>query len=165
MKKLVALFLTLILLCSNSIIATAKASDIFDNYTTISSTLVRSMDYSAKNFYESTSSRALFTILASCEVALEFNDYLIDVSTTSYVGYNSSSDAISTIFSDGEEYVLVVYFSDVPDLLFVVPTGTAYTFSAANTISKLSNTYEENEKDDLVEIAKLLRMLSRTFDD
>lgn len=148
MKKLVALFLVLTLVCSTTL---AFA----DNYEHFSGTFVSSMCYSVADFYATSSARALFTILASLDAYNAYGRYLLDSSKSSYVGYTADG-LLVTAFYDGNDYNCIVY-SDYLSDLYLLPIESPYELVAERVMEEAMSQYEKNESDVLFEVIQMLQ--------
>lgn len=149
MKKLVALFLVLTLVCSTSL---AFADDDYEHF---SGSLVSALGYSVADFYATPSARALFTVLASLDAHHAYGRYLLDTSKSSYVGYTAEG-VLATLFYDGNDYIYIAYADGLTDL-YLLPIGSPYELVAESAMAGSMSQYEKNEYDVLLEVVQMLQ--------
>lgn len=160
MKKLVVLFLALLLLCSTAFALAEDAADTADNnaaaYVSFDATIIPALDCSAEDFYASASNRAMFTLIASLEANDVYGQYLIDPSKASYVGY--ADGYVMALFFDGSDYICIIYYDAVPDQLTLLPCNNADELFAEQFMIQTDTVdqYEKNETSDLAEVAQTL---------
>lgn len=153
MKKRVALLLSLLLLCGT---AFALADEHVTGYISFDATIIPALEYSAEDFYASAVSRALFTLVASLEANDAYDQYLIDPSKASYVGY--ADGYVMTVLFDGSDYVCIVYFDAIPNQLHLLPLNNADELFAEQFMNQSGSIdqYEKNKTNDLAEVAQMI---------
>lgn len=154
MKKLVALFLTLIMLFTCCIPALAEDDSDVEHFTT---TLMQYMEYTASDYSSSGINRALFTWLAMLELSTHTDIATIDCTKDSYVGYDAEGDYVIALYYNGTEYIYTMFFTAVPSELFYWSSEGMTDASVAKfVIENLVSTSYTNSIDDLLSVAEIV---------
>lgn len=154
MKKLVALFLSLILLCSCCIPVLAEDDSTAQHFTT---TLMQYMEYTASDYSASGINRALFTLLAMLEINAHDDSGVIDVTKNSFVGYDDDGDYVLALYYNGTEYIYAMYFTYLPtELYYWSSDGMTDSSMAEFVMESLVSTSYTNSSDDLLSVTEVL---------
>lgn len=151
MKKLVAVLLTVMMLMS---LTTALAAD--DEFKEIPAILTAVLDYSADEWYSSSTNRALLTVLVLGDFAVSDDPIAVEIVEPSYVAYDKSIDGLIILFKGDGEYVLANYNRFHADKIKYMRTGLTSSVTAELLLDSLEHPYQQNSLAELGYVANQL---------